>query len=232
MSQVSARGEALRAWARETTGFLTEPEGEALAASARAAAHLGVGPLIEIGAYQGRSTLYLAAGLADALAEGATANLLVSVDHHRGSEEMQAGWPHHDPSLVDPRSGRMDSLPSFRRTIEDALAEDLVVALVGDSARAAGLIAEPVALVFLDGGHGEATQRKDYEAWWPKLAGGGLLAIHDVFEDPRDGGRPPYDCFRDAIDRRGFVEVGALGVASLRVLRRQGAPPTTRQAGH
>ena len=46
--------------------------------------------------------------------------MLFTVDHHRGSEENQAGWDHHDLEVVDPRTGRMDTLPFFRRTIEAA----------------------------------------------------------------------------------------------------------------
>jgi hypothetical protein len=46
----------------------------------------------------------------------------------------------------------------------------------------------------------------------------GLLAIHDVFPDPADGGRPPYDVYLRAVGSGAFVEVDAVG--SLRVLRR------------
>jgi hypothetical protein len=158
---------------------------------------------------------------AAARATGAT---LVSVDHHRGSEENQAGWEHHDPTLVDPRSGRMDTLPAFRRTIEEAGLEDVVVALVGSSATAARLWSTPLALLFIDGGHGEAPAHADYDGWSPWVAPGGLLLIHDVFPDPADGGRPPYHVFLRALEGGSFEEVEALG--SMRVLRR-----TTGEAG-
>ena len=72
------------------------------------------GPLLEIGTYCGKSAIYLGAAARE---EG---SVLFTVDHHRGSEENQAGWEHHDERLVDPRTGRMDTLPFFRRTIEDA----------------------------------------------------------------------------------------------------------------
>jgi hypothetical protein len=47
---------------------------------------------------------------------------------------------------------------------------------------------------------------------------GGLLVIHDVFPDPADGGRPPYDVFLRAVEGGSFTEVEALG--SMRALRR------------
>jgi hypothetical protein len=50
------------------------------------------------------------------------------------------------------------------------------------------------------------------------------LAIHDVFPDPADGGRPPYELFCAALASGEFTEDGACG--SLRVLRRV-APPTS-----
>jgi len=48
---------------------------------------------------------------------------------------------------------------------------------------------------------------------------GGYLAIHDVFPDPADGGRPPYEqIYLPALAGGAFVEVSATG--SLRILRR------------
>src|SRR6184192_4909844 len=111
--------------ARSAIGFMPDDEGLALYRAGRAGA--GVGPLLEIGTYCGKSAVYLGAAAAE------TATVLFTVDHHRGSEENQAGWEHHDERLVDPRTGRMDTLPWFRRTIEDAGLEDVVIAIVGDS---------------------------------------------------------------------------------------------------
>ena len=144
--------------------------------------------------------------------------MVFAVDHHRGSEENQAGWDHHDPSLVDPVSGRMDTLPTFRRTIAAAALEDVVIAVVGPSALIARHWAAPAALVFIDGGHGVQPARDDFSGWTPRVAPGGVLAIHDVFPDPADGGRPPYeDIYLPALASGRFTEVSATG--SLRVLR-------------
>lgn len=209
----------LLGFARATAGFLDEEEGEALAHLGLRAASSGLGPLVEIGAYCGRSTLFLAAGLAGARSETVPVPVLYSVDHHRGSEEMQAGWEHHDPSLVDARSGRMDSLPLWRRSVEEAGAEQLVVAVVGESSIVAVNWATPLSLVFVDGGHGEKTARADYLGWAPHVAPGGILAFHDVFPDPARGGRPPYDCYLAAVASGRFRELEEGPVGSLYALR-------------
>ncbi|HTW99971.1 MAG TPA: class I SAM-dependent methyltransferase, partial [Acidimicrobiales bacterium] len=209
----------LLAAAAATPGFLPEDEAAALLAAGERAARSGLGPLLEIGAYLGRSTLFLAA--ACAAMPPARRAVVFSVDHHRGSEEMQAGWAHHDPTTVDPSTGRMDTLPRFRRALERAGAEDLVIAVVGDSPTVAAWWSTPAALVLLDGGHGEEIARADYRAWSAQVAAGGLLAIHDVFPDPAEGGRPPYECFLEAVSSGRFLDEPALGRGSLKVLRRR-----------
>ena len=111
----------------------------------------------------------------------------------------------------------MDTLPFFRATIHDAGLEDVVFAVVGQSPRWPPL-GTPLAFLFIDGGHGDEPARLDYEGWMPHVAIGGTLAIHDVFPDPADGGRPPYEqIFRPALES-GRFRLGATG--SLRVLRR------------
>ena len=147
----------------------------------------------------------------------AAGTVLFSLDHHRGSEENQAGWEHHESDLVDPAIGRMDTLPVFRRTVFDAGLEDVVVAVVGESATVGRFWTSPLSLLFIDGGHGSEPAHRDYETWTPHVAPGGTLAIHDVFPDPADGGRPPYEIYLRALDD-GFTETGATG--SLRVLQR------------
>jgi len=159
----------LLAVAGATKGFLPDDEAEALHLAALAAD----GPFLEVGSYCGRSAVWLGA------AARGRATVLFAVDHHRGSEENQAGWEWHDPELVDPATGRIDTLPFLRRTLCDAGLEDAVI---------------PV---------------------------GGTLAIHDVFPDPADGGRPPYDLYRRCLASGAWSDVSVTG--SLRVLRRSGS---------
>ncbi len=200
--------------ARRVPGFMPDDEGAALHEAGLTGA--ATGPLLEIGSWCGKSAVYLG----DAAQLAGTA--LFSVDHHRGSEENQAGWEHHDPALVDGRTGRIDTLPCFRWTIEEAGLESTVVAIVGESAVVAAHWQTPLGMVFIDGGHGRRPAHADYEAWAPLVVAGGLLAIHDVFEDPSEGGRPPYEIWCRAVASESFEPLDEAGCGSLRLLRRAG----------
>jgi MMP 1-O-methyltransferase len=203
-----------RALALCTKGFMPPEEGDALWDAAVAAARAVPGrPMLEVGSYCGRSTIWLG----DAAEQ--TGTVVFAVDHHRGSEENQAGWDHHDREVVDPRIDKMDTLPFFRAAIHDAGLEASVLAIVGRSPIVAATWTTPLSFLFIDGGHGEEPARLDYEGWAPHVAVGGTLAIHDVFPDPADGGRPPYEqIFVPALESGRFGLRSATG--SLRVLQR------------
>ena len=213
----AADAEALFALAGAVKGFLPDDEGRALYRAACRAVEAAPGALLEVGTYCGKSALYLGAAARPA------GRVLFSVDHHHGSEEIQPGWEHHDPDLVDPGTGRMDSLPWARRAVAEAGLEDTVVLVVGPSSVVAAAWSTPLALLFIDGGHGHEVAWADYHGWAPKVAAGGLLAIHDVFPDPADGGRAPYELYCEARSSGRFADCPALACGSLRVLRRVGA---------
>jgi predicted O-methyltransferase YrrM len=196
--------------AEAAKGFMPRAEGRALFETALE--YGARGPLLEVGSYCGKSAVYLGA------AARAAGTVLVTVDHHHGSEENQAGWEHHDPSLVDPCTGRMDTLPTFRKTIGSAGLEEHVIAVVGASRTVAALWRAPLALLFIDGGHAEEHAQGDYTGWAPWVMTGGALVIHDVFADPADGGQAPYHVYLRAMGSGAFQERRVEG--SLRVLER------------
>src|SRR5438045_1603077 len=202
----------VRAAAEAAKGFMPPAEGEALFETA--AAYAGTGPIAEIGTYCGKSTIYLAA------AARVAGQRVITVVHHHGSEENQPGWEYHDAELVDPATGRLDTLPHFRATLAASGLEDSVIAVVGRSADVARLWGARLGMLFIDGGHTDAAAAADYQGWAPHLAVGGALAIHDVFPDPADGGQAPYRIYRRALASGAFTEVRAQG--SLRVLERTG----------
>ncbi len=187
-------------------------EGMALHRAALVAGRSGLGPLLEIGTYCGKSAVYLGAGARE------TGTVLFSVDHHRGSEELQPGWPHHDSEVFDAAAGIMDTLPWARRTLTEAGLEAHVVLIVGESSIVARSWATELSLLVLDGGHGAEVARADFAAWVPKVAAGGILAVHDVFADPCQGGQVPFRLYLEVLETGDFVEAGATG--SLRLLRR------------
>lgn len=188
---------------------MPDDEGMALYEAALEAAPRG--PLLEIGSYCGKSTLYLAAAARE------RDSIVFSVDHHRGSEEHQPGEEYHDPALTDDE-GKVDTLATFRRTIEQAGVSEVVVGIVAASQVAAKAWATPLAFAFIDGGHSIEAAMADYHGWTPHLIEGGLLAIHDVFEDPAEGGRPPFEIYQHALQTGSFEDLSKRG--SLRVLRK------------
>ncbi|PXW35144.1 UNVERIFIED_CONTAM: putative O-methyltransferase YrrM [Williamsia faeni] len=205
--------------AKDAPGFM--PIDEAIALYRVAAQYLSapdaVGIGVEIGTYCGKSTVFLGAA---AQPLGAT---ITTIDHHRGSEEHQPGWEYHDTSLVDPHTGTLDTSARFRRTMWDAGLEDTVIGLLATSTAAARIWGRPADFVFIDGGHSSEAAQNDLAGWAPWVRLGGALLIHDVFPDPADGGRPPFEIYEKALKTGQFTEVGVQG--TLRVLRRDSGNP-------
>jgi predicted O-methyltransferase YrrM len=205
----------LFALADQVTGFMPADEGRALYDTAVRYLRDGVG--VEIGTYCGKSTLLLGA----AAQQGG--GVVYTVDHHHGSEEHQPGWEYHDTSLVDAVSGRFDTLPSLRHTLDAAELDEHVVAVVGKSGVVARGWRTPLRLLFIDGGHTEEAAQRDFDGWAKWVDVGGALVIHDVFPDPRDGGQAPYHVYRRALDTGDFREVAVFG--SMRILERVSGTP-------
>ncbi len=191
-------------------GFLADDEAVALFRHALAAS--SAGPILEIGSYCGKSTIYL--GLA-CQRNGST---VFALDHHRGSEEHQLGEFFHDPDLYDASAQEMDTFREFRRNISNAGLNDVVVPVVAGSEAAARHWQTPLAMLFIDGGHSLDSALTDYRCWTPHLRRGGILAIHDLFADAYEGGQAPYAIYRMALSSGLFGPIEQ--VNSLGLLRR------------
>jgi predicted O-methyltransferase YrrM len=193
----------------DVRGFL--PDGEGLRLYEWALETAIMGPILEIGSYCGRSTIWLAQAAKE------KQSLVFAVDHHRGSEEHQPGESHHDTELVDAK-GDVDTLTMFRRNIRLAGLENEVIPVVTDSTRFARSWSGQLGMVFIDGGHSLSAALADFRAWAPRVLPGGILAIHDVFPDPSEGGQAPFTIWRLA-QQSGLFE-SLEGIGSLRGLRR------------
>ena len=191
-------------------GFLDPLEGEALYDHSKNATEAG--PALEIGSYCGKSAVYIGS------AAKKNEEKLYSVDHHRGSEEQQPGEQYFDPDLVDDTGEGIDTLPYFLATIRVSQLEGVVIPVVSTSEEAYADLKLEFSFIFIDGGHSEEAAQKDYKLWQNRLFVGGLLAIHDVFPDPKDGGRPPFNIYKKALDSGQFKEIEA--IKSLRILRK------------
>ena len=193
------------------------PEDEGALLHRLALERLPHGPVLEIGSYCGKSAVWLGAAAREV---GGT---VFTVDHHRGSEENQAGWEHHDPDLVDPATGRMDTLPHLRRTLAARRARGARGGGRRATRRPSRATGAPrCRCCSSTAATAHEPAHADYDGWARWVQPGGLLVVHDVFPDPADGGRPPYEIYLRALDD-GFEEVDVVG--SMRALRRVSGEP-------
>ena len=183
----------------QVKGFLEKQEAESLYQFAKK--YSSIGPCLEIGSYCGKSAVYLGAAVKE------NNQILYSIDHHKGSEEQQPGEEFFDPDLLDETGKGINTLPFFLETLDKSGLRDNVVPIVSTSVEANEVWSEPLAMVFIDGGHSDQAANDDYDVWHPHIIQGGLLAIHDVFPDPKDGGRPPFNIYTKAIESGLFIEL-------------------------
>ena len=156
------------------------PDDEGLALhDGRVSRPRALGPLLEIGTYCGKSAIYLGAAARarrDACCSPSTTTA--------GRRRTRRAGSTTTTRLVDPRTGRMDTLPFFRRTIEDAGLEDVVVAVSGiaDGRRALGDAAR--ARVHRRRPRVRRRARRLRGLGAARRAGRRCSSFHDVFEDP------------------------------------------------
>ena len=192
-------------------GFMDEEEGQRLFEVAEAAAKMG--PCLEIGSYCGKSSIYIGSACKK------HGGVLFSIDHHRGSEEQQPGQLYFDPDLFDDREGKINTLTFFRKTLELAGLEDIVIPVVSTSAIVAKFWSTPLSMVFIDGGHTYKAAYTDYMCWSSHVMPGGFLVVHDIFERPEDGGQAPWYVYEKAKATGLFIELER--TKTLGVLRRR-----------
>ena len=180
-------------------GFLDPIEGEALYLYAKQ--YVRNNPCLEIGSYCGKSSVYLGSAVKE------NGQKLYSIDHHKGSEEQQPGEEYFDSDLINSEGNGIDTLPFFLETIEKSKLDKFIIPIVSTSEEAYQDFTLNFDMVFIDGGHSEKAAQKDYELWSQRITKGGLLAIHDVFPNPEDGGRPPYNIYRRALESGNFKKL-------------------------
>ena len=192
-------------------GFLDIEEGICLYNTALEASKIG--PCLEIGSYCGKSAIYLG------LACKENKSALFSIDHHKGSEEQQAGQEYFDPELFDSQINQVNTFRFFKKTLELADLENYVIPIVANSSLIGKFWYTPLSLVFIDGGHSYKAAYTDYNLWSVHIKYGGYLLFHDIFDNPKDGGQAPYQVYLLALKSGLFREVKK--VKSLVVLKRE-----------
>lgn len=154
---------------RDIDGWLDDMQGFVLSLMAEQGP--GVGAIVEIGSFKGRSTAWLAYGAKSAGREKVTA-----IDPFTGSPEHQPGqeWADSDLAVLG------STLPVFGENLRKLDLFDHVNPVVSTSADAAKEWNDPIRLLFIDGDHSYEGSKLDFESWTPHVVPGGLVAIHDI----------------------------------------------------
>ena len=177
-------------------GFMPFHEGEALFNWASFFSKYG--SILEIGTYCGKSALLLA--------EGAKANdqIIFTVDHHRGSEEHQINEEYFDEEIFDSSINEINSLHLLIENINNYKGHN-IVPIIRESSIAARDWDSHLAMVFIDGSHSLESAMQDFLSWSSKIISGGALVIHDIYENPEEGGQAPFHVYKHAL-KNGLVD--------------------------
>lgn len=173
-------------------GFMPDHEGGALMAWAKIFSKIG--PLLEIGSFCGKSSIYLG------LSAKEEDQVVFTIDHHKGSEEHQLNEEYFDYEIYDENLKTVNTFPLFLKNIRIFDLEDSVIPIVSSSASVAKGWNKNLGMVFIDGSHSLESASLDYESWESHIKNGGALVIHDIFEDPNLGGQAPYEIYKRALN--------------------------------
>ena len=149
---------------------------------------------VEIGSYCGKSTCFIGQ------ASKENKSKLITIDHHKGSEEQQLGELYFDAEVYDEKLGRVNTLPLLIKSLAKFDLEDVVKPLVMDSISASKIVENNADLIFIDGSHTFESAESDYELWKNKIKKGGTLAIHDVYDSEDEGGQAPNKIFKQSLN--------------------------------
>lgn len=172
-------------------GFMPINEGTALLKWAKKFSKSG--PVMEIGTYCGKSTIYLAIG---ALHNNQT---VYTIDHHKGSEEHQIDEEYFDSEIYDFIQERVNTFPLLIKNINKLCIKN-IIPIISESSRVSKNWETDLSMLFIDGGHSLESANNDYDCWEPRIIKGGALVIHDIFENPEDGGQAPFEIYKRSIE--------------------------------
>jgi len=175
---------------KKVKGFMPNHEGMALCKWAEKFSKLG--HVLEIGTYCGKSSIYLSFGAKK------NNKYIFTIDHHKGSEEHQINQEYFDDEIYDKLNERVDTFPLLIENI-NKLKINNIVPIIGSSKEVSSCWKSKISMLFIDGGHSFESANSDYECWESKIINGGCLVIHDIFENPNEGGQAPYEIYQKAL---------------------------------
>lgn len=167
---------------KDVPGWLTIHEGEFLQKAAFAQKYRD-GAVVEIGSFQGKSTIWLTLA----------GDRVWAVDPHKGRFSGGRSAP---------------TLPGFLKNLSRAGVRTLVTPVVKTSKEAARTWHKPIKLLFIDGLHDEAHAKEDYALWSPHVVDGGMVAMHDAFCGWQGAGDV---AMRNIVYAGVYKEIGVIG---------------------
>ena len=177
--------------ADRVVGFMPADEGQALYDAA--VRHLDGGVAVEIGTYCGKSTVLLgaAARRPTACCTRSTITTAPKSTSRAGSGTTRRWWTRSAAgSTRCPPSAAPLTPPASTTRSSRWWASRPVVAAAG---------ARRCSCCSSTAGTARTAAQQDFDGWAKWVSAGGALIIHDVFPDPRDGGRPPYNIYCRAL---------------------------------
>lgn len=139
---------------------------------------------VEIGCWQGKSSVCLARGL-----RGKRAPQLVCIDPFDASGDAASRTTYHDRATD--LGGPLRH--AFEHNLDAAGVRDLVTVKPGFSHDQVHAVTAPIDLLFLDGDHSREGVSRDFRDWAPKVRPGGYVVLHDVVHPVHDGPRQVVD---------------------------------------
>lgn len=160
---------------RDIEGWLTPHEGAFLSGA--------TGVIVEIGSFQGKSTIYLAQ----------SGEKIYAIDPHKGDISGGKTSP---------------TLRTFKKNIAEANLDAKVVVIVKTSKDAAKGWKKPINFLFIDGLHDAGHALEDFLLWSPHVVGGGIIAMHDAFCGWQGAGDV---AMRHIVYGKNYKEIGVVG---------------------
>ncbi len=155
------------AWAAvaDVDGWMTEGQGRALYDAATACP--SGGRIVEIGSFQGRSTIVLALAAAPGVE-------VIAIDPHAGNDR----GPQEIDGYEDDAS---DDHAAFEANLTIAGVRDRVTHVREFSDAAHSSVDREIDVLYIDGAHRYGPARTDIRDWGARVKPGGRLLIHDSF---------------------------------------------------
>lgn len=151
--------QSIKQFVCEIRGWLSDREGEFLYSLAKQVPRGRV--IVEIGSWQGKSTIWLAKG-----SLAGNKNSVYAVDPHCGDETHLS-------------EGEANTEDIFRENIHKAGVDHIVVPLVMKSEEAVRGWRKDIGLLWIDGSHEYEDVKRDFQLWEPYLRHRSFIAFHD-----------------------------------------------------